>query len=265
MRKNSSLRLVDADFLEPRPARQGRSKARKGTAKAASSTREDRFSQGAHEQPVWSRAFVPRTEGQLMCRTAIRNSDITLAIGPAGTGKTRIAITAAVEALDAGTVQRIVLARPAVEAGEKLGFMPGDMHQKLDPYMRPLFDALLCCMSPQKLSARMADGTIEVTGVGFLRGRNLSGCALVIDEAQNLTWTQVVLVLSRLTLSTAQSSPFIVMVGDPTQIDLPAGTSGFLAMADKLRGRHARISVVEMTIADVVRHPTVKALLEILA
>ncbi|HEY8190116.1 MAG TPA: PhoH family protein, partial [Micavibrio sp.] len=157
----------------------------------------------------------PRTAGQQALMDAIQSHNLSLAIGPAGTGKTYLAISAAVEALEAGRVERIILSRPAMEAGESLGYLPGDMHEKMAPYLRPLYDALGDRMGGKRVRQYLEDGTIEIAPVGFMRGRTLNNSFVVIDEAQNCTYAQLKMLLSRLGWNST-----MVITGDPDQSDL---------------------------------------------
>ena len=200
----------------------------------------------------------PRTDNQRVLMEAIETKPLTVALGPAGTGKTYLAIAAAVEALDAGTVSRIVLSRPAVEAGENLGFLPGDMREKLDPYLRPLWDALNDRMGPKRLSQHLDDGTIEIAPVAFMRGRTLNNAFVLIDEAQNCTSGQLKMLLTRLGWHST-----MVMTGDPDQTDLLPELSGLAAIGTKLDGLDD-VSVVRLTQQDVVRHPLVGRMLSVL-
>lgn len=200
----------------------------------------------------------PRTDNQRLLMEAIDTKPLTVALGPAGTGKTYLAIAAAVEALDAGTVSRIVLSRPAVEAGENLGFLPGDMREKLDPYLRPLWDALNDRMGPKRLSQHLDEGTIEIAPVAFMRGRTLNNAFVLIDEAQNCTYGQLKMLLTRLGWHST-----MVMTGDPDQTDLLPELSGLAAIGTKLDGLDD-VSVVRLTQQDVVRHPLVGRMLSVL-
>ena len=189
---------------------------------------------------------------------AIAERNVVLALGPAGTGKTYLAVAKAVEALEAGRVNRIVLSRPAVEAGETLGFLPGDANEKLAPYLRPLYDALTERLGTKRLKAMVAEGIIEVAPVAFMRGRTLNDCFVVIDEAQNCTYGQIKMLLTRLGWRTT-----MVMTGDPDQTDLLPGVSGLRDVAQKLDAVEG-ISVVRLTDADIVRHPLVAGMLGVL-
>ncbi len=200
----------------------------------------------------------PKSKGQTILMEAIDNNPLVLALGPAGTGKTYLAITKAVEALENGKVGRIVLSRPAVEAGESLGFLPGAMEDKLAPYLRPLYDALQDRLSPKRLKALMAEGLIEIAPVGFMRGRTLNNAFVVIDEAQNCTYGQIKMLLTRLGWSST-----MVVTGDPAQTDLLPELSGLSAVADKL-DELDNVAVVRLGEADIVRHPLVASMLGVL-
>jgi len=181
-----------------------------------------------------------------------------LALGPAGTGKTYLAIAKAVEALESGKVARIVLSRPAVEAGESLGFLPGEMEDKLAPYLRPLYDALSDRLSMKRVRALIAEGAIEIAPVGFMRGRTLNNAFVVIDEAQNCTYVQLKMLLTRLGWSST-----MVITGDPNQSDLLPELSGLAEVARRLEAV-ANIAVVRLADVDIVRHPLVGEMLAVL-
>jgi phosphate starvation-inducible PhoH-like protein len=189
---------------------------------------------------------------------AVDAQSVVLALGPAGTGKTYLAIAKAVEALEAGKVQRIVLSRPAVEAGESLGFLPGDLTEKLAPYLRPLYDALTERLGTKRLKQMLADGIIEIAPVAYMRGRTLSECFVVIDEAQNCTYTQIKMLLTRLGWRST-----MVLTGDPDQTDLLPGISGLKDIAERLE-KLPDIPVVRLAEADIVRHPLVASMLTVL-
>ncbi|HWU25301.1 MAG TPA: PhoH family protein [Rhizomicrobium sp.] len=189
---------------------------------------------------------------------AIDECSVVAAVGPAGTGKTYLAIAKAVEALEQNRVGRIVLSRPAVEAGESLGFLPGDMQEKLAPYLRPLYDALTERLGTKRLKALLAEGAIEVAPVAYMRGRTLNDCFVVIDEAQNCTYGQLKMLLTRLGWRST-----MVLTGDPDQTDLLSGLSGFGEIASRLEHVPA-IAVVRLSDADIVRHPLVASMLTVL-
>lgn len=199
------------------------------------------------------KAIVPTTKGQLRYVQAMFANDLTFCIGPAGTGKTYLAVAAAVSMLRKKQVRRIILARPAVEAGEKLGFLPGDIQAKVNPYLRPLFDALEDMMDFGQMRKFMELDIIEIIPLAFMRGRTLNESAIICDEAQNTSPLQMLMVLTRL----GHGSKMII-TGDVTQIDLPAGQrSGLIDAIDRLR-RIRSIGVVELARGDIVRHRLVQ-------
>ena len=204
------------------------------------------------------RKIRPRSDNQRLLMEAIESKPLTIAVGPAGTGKTYLAIAAAVEALEAGAVSRIVLSRPAVEAGETLGFLPGDMREKLDPYLRPLWDALNDRLGAKRLRQNLDDGTIEIAPVAFMRGRTLNSSFVLIDEAQNCTYGQIKMLLTRLGWHST-----MVMTGDPDQTDLLPELSGLGAIARRLESL-PDVAVVRLADQDVVRHPLVGRMLSVL-
>ena len=198
-----------------------------------------------------------RTLGQTEYVRSVRKNILTLAIGPAGTGKTFLAIAMAANALKNREIDRLILTRPAVEAGEKLGFLPGDMAQKVDPYLRPLYDALYEIIGPDSVQRLNERGTIEIAPLAFMRGRTLNNAFIILDEAQNATSEQMKMFLTRL----GEHSKCVV-TGDTTQIDLPRGRkSGLREAADLLCGIED-IGVIELTSADVVRHELVQKIVE---
>jgi phosphate starvation-inducible protein PhoH and related proteins len=199
-----------------------------------------------------------KSPGQETLIHAIDSKNLVLALGPAGTGKTYLAIAKAVEALEAGKVGRIVLSRPAVEAGESIGFLPGEMEDKLAPYLRPLYDALSDRLSMKRVRALMAEGAIEIAPVGFMRGRTLNNAFVVIDEAQNCTYVQLKMLLTRLGWHST-----MVVTGDPAQSDLLPELSGLATVADRFEAL-SNIAVVRLADRDIVRHPLVAEMLGVL-
>jgi phosphate starvation-inducible protein PhoH and related proteins len=199
-----------------------------------------------------------KSKGQEELIAAIDAKNLVVALGPAGTGKTYLAIAKAVEALEAGKVGRIVLSRPAVEAGESIGFLPGEMEDKLAPYLRPLYDALSDRLSMKRVRGLMAEGAIEIAPVGFMRGRTLNNAFVVIDEAQNCTYTQLKMLLTRLGWHST-----MVVTGDPNQSDLLPELSGLGPVATKLEAV-PNIAVVRLADRDIVRHPLVAEMLGVL-
>jgi len=200
----------------------------------------------------------PRSEGQQQLMAAIEKHNLVFAIGPAGTGKTYLAIAAAVEAYDKGKVDRIILSRPAVEAGEKIGYLPGDLQDKMAPYLRPLYDALNDRMGLKRLKQCIETGEIEIAPVGYMRGRTLNNAFVVIDEAQNCTYGQIKMIVSRLGWHST-----MVITGDPDQSDLLDGISGLRDMAAKLE-KVEGIAVERLRETDIVRHPLVAKMLEVI-
>jgi phosphate starvation-inducible PhoH-like protein len=197
--------------------------------------------------------ITSKSEGQSVYLDAIVNNDVVVAIGPAGTGKTYLAVAAAVDALRKNRIRRIILARPAVEAGESLGFLPGDVHEKVDPYLRPLYDALEDVMPADWVRRAIDSRTIEIAPLAYMRGRTLSDAFVILDEAQNATNAQMKMFLTRLGLNSR-----VVVTGDKTQIDLPSrDDSGLLQIERILKGIEG-ISFVYLNELDVVRHRLVK-------
>ena len=188
---------------------------------------------------------------------AIASHDITLGVGPAGTGKTWLAVACAVDALERGNVQRIVLTRPAVEAGERLGFLPGDMVQKVDPYLRPLYDALYELMGFDKVQKAFERNQLEIAPLAFMRGRTLNNAFIILDEAQNTTPEQMKMFLARIGFGSKA-----VVTGDISQIDLPKGRTSGLVEAERILKRVPGIAQVRFTSADVVRHPLVARIVD---
>lgn len=198
------------------------------------------------------RVITPRTPGQAAYIKALHSHELVFGVGPAGTGKTYVAVAMAAQKLMDGKVDRIILSRPAVEAGERLGFLPGDMRDKVDPYLRPLYDALYDMMPADQVAKRLESGEIEVAPLAFMRGRTLSNAYVILDEAQNCTVTQMKMFLTRL-----GENGHMIITGDPSQIDLPLGSqSGLVSAMNTLDGVPG-IAMVKFTNKDVVRHPLV--------
>lgn len=207
---------------------------------------------------AYIKTIKPKSPGQKQLMEAIDAKALVMALGPAGTGKTYLAIAKAVEALEAGTVGRIVLSRPAVDAGESIGYLPGDMEDKLAPYLRPLFDALTDRLSMKRVRALMAEGAIEIAPVGFMRGRTLNNAFVVLDEAQNCTYAQLKMLLTRLGWHST-----MIVTGDPNQSDLLPGVSGLAEVANRFEALD-NIAVVRLSDVDIVRHPLVAEMLGVL-
>jgi len=209
------------------------------------------------EVPSKKRFITPRTPGQIEYVRAIRENDVVFAIGPAGTGKTYLSMAAAVSYFTRGDVSRMILARPAVEAGERLGFLPGDITQKVSPYLRPLYDALYEMMDITRIQRNIETGLIELAPLAFMRGRNLNDAFIILDEAQNTTSEQMMMFLTRLGFNSKA-----VITGDITQVDLPADrTSGLIEVQDILREIDG-IKFCYLTEADVVRHEIVQKIVQ---
>jgi len=198
------------------------------------------------------KTIVPRSATQGVYMEQLAREDVIFALGPAGTGKTYLAVAQAVSQLITGSVDRLILSRPAVEAGERLGFLPGDMKEKVDPYLRPLYDALYDCLPAEQVERRIASGEIEIAPLAFMRGRTLANAFIILDEAQNTTQAQMKMFLTRF-----GEESRMVICGDPRQVDLPVpGGSGLADAVDRLEGVEG-IGVVRFGVADVVRHPVV--------
>lgn len=198
------------------------------------------------------KTIVPRSATQVAYMEALNRNDIIFALGPAGTGKTYLAVAQAVSQLITGSVDRLILSRPAVEAGEKLGFLPGDMKEKVDPYLRPIYDALHDTLPAEQVERRIASGEIEIAPLAFMRGRTLANAFIVLDEAQNTTIAQMKMFLTRF-----GEGSRMVICGDPKQVDLPQpGISGLADAVARLDGVEG-IAMVPFGIGDVVRHPVV--------
>ena len=198
-----------------------------------------------------------KTAGQARFVAAAKRSDVVFAVGPAGTGKTFLAVALAVSALKSRQVQRIILCRPAVEAGERLGFLPGDFREKIDPYLRPLYDALESLMPPEKLQAHMENRVIEIVPLAFMRGRTLNGAFVILDEAQNATAMQMKMFLTRLGIASRA-----IINGDITQIDLASRSNSGLIEAQSILEGIDGLEFVYLGKSDVVRHRLVKAIIE---
>ena len=199
----------------------------------------------------------PRTEAQKAYVEALFKNELSFGIGPAGTGKTYLAVAVGVSMFITGRVDKIILSRPAVEAGERLGFLPGDMKEKVDPYMQPLYDALNDFLPAKQMVKLMEDKAIEIAPLAFMRGRTLANAFVVLDEAQNATSMQMKMFLTRL-----GEGSRMVITGDRTQIDLPRGVQSGLADAERLLSDIPKISFNYFTSKDVVRHPLVAAIIE---
>jgi phosphate starvation-inducible PhoH-like protein len=199
------------------------------------------------------KTLVPRSATQIPYMEALARDEIIFALGPAGTGKTYLAVAQAVAMLITGAVQRLILSRPAVEAGERLGFLPGDMKEKVDPYLRPIYDALYDCLPAEQVERRIASGEIEIAPIAFMRGRTLADSFIILDEAQNTTAAQMKMFLTRFGMNSR-----MVICGDPHQVDIPGGErmSGLNDAVQRLEGVEG-IQTIRFNSSDVVRHPLV--------
>jgi phosphate starvation-inducible PhoH-like protein len=217
--------------------------------------------QASEQPPVMIRTrkktIVPRSPTQIRYMEALVRNDVIFALGPAGTGKTYLAVAQAVAQLISGSVDRLILSRPAVEAGERLGFLPGDMKEKVDPYLRPLYDALYDCLPAEQVERRIASGEIEIAPIAFMRGRTLADSFIILDEAQNTTPAQMKMFLTRFGMNSR-----MVICGDPRQVDLPdPSKSGLADAVARLEGVES-IATVRFNVGDVVRHPIVGRIVE---
>ena len=203
------------------------------------------------------KSVIPRSEKQKEYVRALKESEIIISAGPAGTGKTFLAVAVALTMLLEKKIERIILSRPAVEAGERLGFLPGDMREKVDPYLRPLYDSLYDLLDFEKIQKKIEVGDIEIAPLAFMRGRTLKNSFAILDEAQNATDTQIKMLLTRI----GENSK-IVINGDPSQIDLPNKSLSGLNRSKKLLGHLKEISVVDFDHTDVVRHPLVSKIVK---
>ena len=213
---------------------------------------KDELPEGVLLYSMAGRPVKPRTENQLQLVNAFNNNDMVFAVGPAGTGKTYLSIALAVKALKEKTIKKIILSRPAVEAGEKLGFLPGDMKDKIDPYLQPLYDALEDMLPQAKLQEMMEQHVIQIAPLAFMRGRTLSDAVVILDEAQNTTCAQIRMFLTRMGWNTK-----MIITGDMTQIDLPREQKSGLKEALGILTGIEGIGVVELTRKDIVRHKLV--------
>jgi len=244
------LAALDGEVLEPASVNEIVERIRRG---------ETRIHQEAGTQvqvPGLKRRVQPRSAGQTAYLAQLASSDLTLVSGPAGTGKTFLAVFTGLGMLLRGEIRRMILVRPAVEAGERLGFLPGDIKEKVDPYLRPLFDSLEVLLGSEKLKRRLADGTVEIAPLAYMRGRTLDDAYIILDEAQNSTLEQMKMFLTRLGLQSKTA-----VTGDLTQIDLPAGTPSGMVDAVERLAHIEGIAVVKMRETDIVRHPLVRKII----
>ncbi|RDI44006.1 PhoH family protein [Falsibacillus pallidus] len=225
---------------------------KKGRLESFSDLYEEEITKNAKGKPI-----RVKTLGQRQYISAIKKKDLVFGIGPAGTGKTYLAVVMAVAALKLGSVKRIILTRPAVEAGESLGFLPGDLKEKVDPYLRPLYDALNDVLGAEHTQRLIERGTIEIAPLAYMRGRTLDDAFVILDEAQNTTQAQMKMFLTRLGFDSK-----MVITGDRTQIDLPKGAQSGLVASEKILKDISGISFVYLEHSDVVRHPLVSSIIQ---
>ncbi len=226
--------------------------AKKGTLNYFKDLYEEEIAKNAK-----GKSIRVKTIGQRYYISAIKKSDLVFGIGPAGTGKTYLAVVMAVQALKSGAVKRIILTRPAVEAGESLGFLPGDLKEKVDPYLRPLYDALHDVLGVEQTVRMMERGIIEIAPLAYMRGRTLDEAFVILDEAQNTTTAQMKMFLTRLGFSSK-----MVITGDKTQIDLPKGVTSGLVIAEEILHDVPGIRMIYLEHSDVVRHPLVSKIIQ---
>jgi len=221
------------------------------------SRQQDVSTDGQAQIATRRKVVKARTPAQTTYIRALEKTDLVFGIGPAGTGKTYLAVAFAAQYLERGLVERIILSRPAVEAGERLGFLPGDMREKVDPYLRPLYDALYDVLPPEKVERDLEQGVIEIAPLAFMRGRTLANAFVILDEAQNTTSMQMKMFLTRL----GENSKMVI-TGDPSQIDLPPGMTSGLEEAVRLLADVSGITAVRFTSVDVVRRDLVAKIVE---
>ena len=241
--------VVDSDFKE--------TQAGKKPSQGTSSPNLREFLLSTIPVSSKKKFIVPRSATQRKYIEAIKKYDMVIGIGPAGTGKTYLAMAMAINALTKKQVSRIILARPAVEAGERLGFLPGDLNEKINPYLRPLYDALFDMMEAEKANRLIDKGVIEIAPLAFMRGRTLNDAFIILDEAQNTTSEQMKMYLTRLGFNSRT-----VITGDITQIDLPAGKASGLVEAEKILGGIRELRFIYFSEKDVVRHKLVQRIIK---
>ena len=206
---------------------------------------------------TWKKNILPKTDGHKYYLSCLRDNDVVFCSGPAGTGKTYLAVANAINFLKDRKIEKIILSRPAVEAGEKIGFLPGDIKEKVDPYLRPIYDALYDMMPFDKVDKKIMSGEIEIAPLAFMRGRTLKNSYIIIDEAQNTTKVQMKMLLTRL----GEGSKMVI-TGDLTQVDLPAGQISGLSHSIEILKKIKGIEILKLDIFDIVRHPIVSKIID---
>ena len=206
---------------------------------------------------TWKKNILPKTDGHKYYLSCLKDNDVVFCTGPAGTGKTYLAVANAINCLKDRKIEKIILSRPAVEAGEKIGFLPGDIKEKVDPYLRPIYDALYDMMPFDKVDKKIISGEIEIAPLAFMRGRTLKNSYIIIDEAQNTTKVQMKMLLTRL----GEGSKMVI-TGDLTQVDLPAGQISGLGHSIKILKKIKGIEILKLDVSDIVRHPIVSKIID---
>ena len=206
---------------------------------------------------TWKKTIVPKSIGQKTYFEALKNFELVFGLGPAGTGKSYLAVAKGIEMLKKGFVEKIILTRPAVEAGERLGFLPGDMKEKIDPYLRPIYDALYEMMPADRVEKKIQSGEIEIAPLAFMRGRTFTNSFVIVDEAQNTTSTQMKMVLTRI----GEGSRMVIN-GDLSQVDLPVGQKSGLKQAQEILNNIKAIKIIELGVEDIIRHPIVAEIIK---
>ena len=206
---------------------------------------------------TWKKTIVPKSIGQKTYFEALINFELVFGLGPAGTGKSYLAVAKGIEMLKKGFVEKIILTRPAVEAGERLGFLPGDMKEKIDPYLRPIYDALYEMMPADRVEKKIQSGEIEIAPLAFMRGRTFTNSFVIVDEAQNTTSTQMKMVLTRI----GEGSRMVIN-GDLSQVDLPVGQKSGLKQAQEILNNIKAIKIIELGVEDIIRHPIVAEIIK---